>query len=336
MVETHPGFNPHRLVSLMDQAIARCDLRLNKVTVLTEAATGAYVVTPVLAAMAGAEKVFALTKGGSHGTEFAVMEQTNRLAEMAGVDRRIEFYSEKTPELVGHADLITNSGHVRPLDAAMIGWMKPTAVIGLMYEAWEFRPEDVDITACRWRGIRVVGVNERHPSVDVFSYLGIMAVKLLLDSGVAVYASKVLLLCDNPFRRFIELGLKQSGARVDTVENLAKAPAHQNYDAILVAMQPRPESVLSAQDAISVARNWPGAVVAQFWGDIERSAFSAHNVPMHPADEPRRGHMGILPSSIGPEPIIRLQAGGLKAAEVVWRKTHPSNDPVMEYVQMLK
>ena len=335
MTNLRPGLNPHRLVSLMRQAILRCDLQLQKTIVLTEAATGAYAVTPVLAAMAGAEKVFALTRSSPYGTVEEVTEQTQRLAELAGVGERIEFVTQKSPELFAQADIITNSGHVRPIDSAMIGWMKSTAVIGLMYEAWEFRPEDVDLTACRQRGIKVVGVNEHHPAVDVFSFLGIMAVKLLLDSGVAVYTSDVLLLCDNPFRSFIEQGLVNAGARVDTVDSLAIAPIDKTYDAILVALQPRPEAVLSATDAISVSKNWPGALVAQYWGDIKRSSFLNQSIPLCPAEEPKLGHMGILPSAVGPEPIIRLQTGGLKAAEVIWRQSSQASDPAMEFVQLL-
>ena len=34
-----------------------------------------------------------------------------------------------------------------------------------------------------------------------------MAVKLLTDAGVAVCSSRLLLLCDNPFREHIERGL---------------------------------------------------------------------------------------------------------------------------------
>jgi hypothetical protein len=335
ITDIRPGLNSHRLVSLMRQAILRCDLQLQKTIVLTEAATGAYVVTPVLAAMAGAEKVFALTRSSPYGTIEQVQEQTQQLAEIAGVGGRIEFITQKSSELVAQADIITNSGHVRPIDSAMIRCMKSTAVIGLMYEAWEFRPEDVDLTACRQRGIKVVGVNEHHPAVDVFSFLGIMAVKLLLDSGVAVYTSDILLLCDNPFCSFIEQGLVNAGARVDTVDSLAMAPIDKTYDAILVALQPQPEPVLSATDAISVSKYWTGALVAQYWGDIERSAFSTQNIPICPAIEPKPGHMGILPSAVGPEPIIRLQTGGLKAAEVIWRQSSQSSDPAMEFAQLL-
>ena len=98
---------------------------------------------------------------------------------------------------------------------------------------------------------------------------------------------------------------------------------------------PRPEPVLSTIDAAAIAKYWPGALVAQYWGDIERSAFVSHNIPLCPEVEPKPGHMGILPSAVGPEPIIRLQTGGLKAAEVIWRQSLQSDNSGMEFVQLL-
>ncbi|PSB14897.1 hypothetical protein C7B65_25645 [Phormidesmis priestleyi ULC007] len=335
MNDTRPGLNPQRLITLMQQAIQRCDLQLQSATVLTEAATGAYIVTPVLAAMAGASKVFALTKSTRYGSVEQVKAQTQQLAEIAGISDRLEFIAEKSPEIVAQADIITNSGHVRPIDAEMIDWMKLTAVIGLMYEAWEFRPEDIDLAACQQRGIPIAGVNERHPAVDVFSFLGIMAVKLLLDAGVAVYTSNILLLCDNPFSPFIERGLVNSGALADKVTSLSEAPLDKEYDAILVALQPQPEPVLSANDATLIAKYWSGAIVAQYWGDIDRYAFAAYNIPIWPEIEPKLGHMGILPSHVGPEPVVRLQTGGLKAAEAAWRQSSQSNAQAMKFVQLL-
>jgi hypothetical protein len=330
-----PGFNPQRLVTLMQDAIGRCELQLHEKTVLTEAATGAYAVTPVLAAMAGAKKVFAIAQNSRYGTVKEVIAQTEQLAKLAGVSQSIEFITEKTKEIVAQADIITNSGHVRPIDAEIISWMKPTAVIPLMYEAWEFRPEDLDIVACREYGIRIAGTNERHPAVDVFSFLGIMAIKLLLDAGISVYTSHILLLCDNPFESFIEQGLVNAGAHVDTVKTLSAAPKDKTYDAILVALQPRPEPVLSATDADAIADQWSGAIVAQYWGDIDQAAFLSHNIPVWPEEAPKPGHMGILPSGIGPEATIRLQIGGLKVGEVLLQESLQPNDPAMEYIQLL-
>ncbi|MBH8555296.1 hypothetical protein I8751_23690 [Nostocaceae cyanobacterium CENA357] len=334
MYDTRPGLNSQRLVNLMRQAVKRCELQLDNLSVLTEAATGAYAVTPVVAAIAGAKKVFAFTRTTRYGTVEGVKALTQQLAEIAGLGDRIEFISEKTPDIVNQADIITNSGHLRPINAEMIGWMKPNAVIGLMYEAWEFRPEDVDLVSCRLKGIQVVGVNERHPAVDVFSFLGIMAVKQLLDAGVSVYTSNLLLLCDNPFRQFIEHGLVQVGATVDSVDSLVAASIDKNYDAIIVALQPRIEPILTANDAAAIAKQWPGTLVAQYWGDIDRTAFIAQKIPLFPEIEPKPGHMGILPSAVGPEPIVRLQTGGLKAAEVIWRQANQQASG-WEFVQLL-
>ncbi|MEA5573578.1 hypothetical protein [Calothrix sp. UHCC 0171] len=335
MIDTRPGLNPHRLVTLMQQSIKHCDLQLQNAIILTEAATGAYATTPVIAAIAGAKKVFALTQNSRYGSIEEVKALTLELAEIAGVSDRIEFITEKSSEIVEQADIITNSGHLRPLDAKMIAWMKRKAVIGLMYEAWEFRPEDIDLAACRQQGIEVVGINERHSAVDVFSFLGIMAVKLLLDAGIAVYTSNILLLCDNPFSSFIERGLINAGANVDRADSIAAAPIDKPYDAIVIALQPQPEPVISIQDAKMIAQYWPGTLVAQYWGDIDRSACANYKIPICPELEPKAGHMGILPSAVGPEPIIRLQTGGLKAAEVIWKKSFQTSEQEMEFVQLL-
>jgi hypothetical protein len=287
--------------------------------VFTEAATGAYVVTPILAALAGAKRVIALSRTSSHGTVAVVTEHTRHIAELAGVNQAIDIVTEKTREDVADADIITNSAHVRPLDATMVGWMKSTAVVPLMYEAWEFRRTDVDLEACRRRGIRVAGTNERHPLVDVFSYLGPLAAKLLFDSGLAVYGSAILLLSDNPFLSYLKQGLGQLGASVTVAPNVSAAPRGRRYDAILVALRPRREPVLDADSAFSIAKEWPGAVVAQFWGDVDRNALLAAGVPVWPQRAPAPGHMAILLSALGPEPIVRLQAGGLKVGEVLLR-----------------
>lgn len=326
MEEQRPGLNLQRLLQLTRAALDRCRLDLRGCVVLTEAASGAYVVTPVLAAMAGSDRVYAVTRSTRYGTAEEIKNLTVELARRAGVDNRIEFVSEKSAAVLSQADIITNSGHVRPIDANTVGWMKPTAVIPLMYETWELRPDDVDVGACRRRGIALAGTNERHPAVDVFSFLGPMAVKQLMDAGVAVYAGNILLLCDNLFAPFIERGLAANGARVDTCRRVSDAPSGIVYDAVLVALQPQPQPVLSALDAAAIATGMGGAVVVQFWGDIERDKFHAAGIPLWPPAAPARGHMGILPSGVGPDPVVRLQCGGLKVGEVLFRGSTSAED----------
>ena len=322
MNEALPGFNQTRLLALMRAAVRRCQLDLSDAVVLTEAATGAYVVTPVLAALAGARQVLALARPTRYGTLEQVAALTTAVARAAGVHDRIRILTARNPVEVGQADVVTNSGHVRPIDAEMVSWMKPSAVVSLMYEAWEVRADDVDVAACIRRGISVAGTNERHPAVDVFSYLGIMATKLLLDAGIAVYGCTVVLCCDNPFEPYIRAGLVQAGAVVESTQRLDAAAA-ADCDAVLVALLPKGEPVIGRREAALIAARWPGAVVTQCWGDIDRSALAAAGVECWPRSAPPAGHMAILPAAVGPEATVRLQAGGLKVGEVLLRARDP-------------
>jgi hypothetical protein len=76
---------------------------------------------------------------------------------------------------------------------------------------------------------------------------------------------------------------------------------------------------LGLEQLESVACKAPGALVAQFWGDMDRTAAATLGLRVCPEVEPGRGHMGILLNRLGHEPIVRLQAGSLKAAEIVRR-----------------
>lgn len=312
------GLHPPRLARIARQAVAECGVDLSGVRVLTEAATGPYVVTPVLAALAGAE-VDAVTRTTRYGTVAEVVRQTLGLAELAGVRDRIRVHEGLTPALVGAADVVTNSGHLRPLDARVVGWMRPDAVVPLMFEAWEIDlgRDDVDLDALRARGVRFAGTNERNPAVGVFGFLGPMAVRLLTDAAVAVRGCRVAVLCDNPFRDYLRDGLTAAGADVTVTDRPAGLELTEDLDAVLVALRPTGRPVLSSADVDRVAALAPTAVLAQFWGDLPREHCYRLGVPVVPAPAPPAGHMGVLPSAVGPEPVVRLQAGGLRVAAVL-------------------
>lgn len=323
----------------MSAAIDRCALDLTGLTVLTEAASGAYAVTPVLAAMAGAD-VYALAAGTAYASSQEIQKLTAELARIGTVSDRIQLVYRKDPSFIGAADIVTNSGQVRPIDANMIAQLKPDAVVPLMYESWEYRQADVDLEACRERGIVVAGTNERHPGVDVFSFLGQMAIKQLHDAGIAVRGSHILLLCDNHFAPFIIADLRNAGAEVTessemTPDALSSQCLSWQCDAVILAMHPREAPVFTAADARLLSQQAPGAVLIQYWGDADRTALAAAGVPVWPLEPPRPGHMGVLPSAVGPEPIVRLQSGGLKVGQVLARGIEKASADDRSFVQLL-
>ena len=314
-----PSFSVNRLVALIRRTIASTGLNLSAMTILTEAASGAYGVTAIIAAMAGAKQVHAFTRSSRYGSASEVTDWTLRLANAAGVADRINIVQELSLDILGEADIVTNSGHLRPLTAAFISHLARSAVIALMFEAWEFRPADIDLDACVQRGIPLVGVNERHETLDIFSFLGPLCAKQLHECGLAVYKNKIALVCDNDFAEPIMRGLMGLGADAALFANAAAVHADE-WDAVVVALSPANVPRIGfAEAGLLAAVIPPEAIVVQFWGDIDRCAAVSHGLNVWPSIPPQTGHMAVLLSEIGPEPIIRLQTGGLRAAEWIWR-----------------
>jgi hypothetical protein len=318
-VSSRPGLSLPRLRTLMSRSLIATGLDLSGLTILTEAATGAYATTAVIAAMAGARRVYAFTKPTRYGTVADAKQRTLELASSVGVADRIAVLETIGPDVLQNVDIVTNSGHLRPLTATLIDQLPSYAVIALMFEAWEFRRQDLDIETCSRRGIPVVGVNERHPTIDVFSFLGPLCVRQLHDCGLAGYSNRIALVCDNDFVGPLVAGLSSAGAIVETFGN-AEAVYRDDWDAIVVALQPTTAARIGLPEAGHLAASAPaGVAIVQFWGDIDRNALTANGLAVWPPMPPGLGHMGILLSEIGPEPIVRLQAGGLRAAEWVRR-----------------
>jgi len=312
-----PGFSPERICALIRKSIDRTGLDLSGMTILTEAATGVYGVTAAIAALAGAQRVVAVGRSSPYGTAEQAAQWTLKLARLCGAVERVSVLNA-IPDNLDDVDIVTNSGHLRPLDADVVSKLPARCVIGLMFEAWEFRESDIDARACKARRIPIVGVNERHSSVDVFSYLGPLCVRLLHGAGLSVYGNRIALLCDNAFSYYIVRSLQGLGALVSAFEGYGAIPPDA-WDSVLVALSPASKPRIGRGEAKRIAQVAPGAVLAQLWGDLDRNALEAERVPVWPARSPKPGHMAMLLSEIGPEPIIRLQAGGLRAAEWVYR-----------------
>ncbi|MCA6441716.1 MAG: hypothetical protein IM598_06880 [Chitinophagaceae bacterium] len=344
------------LVHKLIDRVEALQLDLKGKVVLTEAATGAYVVTPLLAALAGA-KVYAFTKTTKYGTAQDVIENTRKEMErIHGRNLDIEFITELTPEIIGKVDIITNSGHLRPLDQDKLKHAKASVVIPLMYEAWEWRDADMDLAYVRERGFSVGATNERHPGVDVFNYLGDMAVKLIFDAGICPYNNKFVLICNNDFGPFIAKVLSKitkSLAVIDKAENKYKydlesidwisdfpkieySEKYYDAEALIFTAYPFDKTWIGDNpaeisiDAIKSAFKDP--LILRYAGDVDCKGLDKSEIRYFPK-QVSSGHMGILPSAIGFDPIIRLQAGGLKVGEcMLKRETSFQNIPIVELI----
>jgi hypothetical protein len=336
------------------ESIQRLNLDLKGKVVLTEAATGAYAVTPVLAALAGAE-VYAFTKNTKYGSVEEVRHLVNELASRFDRKLSINVIDDLTPEIISKADIITNSGHLRPLDESKLRHAKKGVAIPLMYEAWEFRDADLDLEFCKTKNIPIAATNERHPDIDVFNYLGDMALKMIFDAGLCPYNNNFILMCNNDFGPFIakvlsavctNLGVcdmlenkgKYNGIKIDWLGNfpdLKTTDKYKNSAAVIFTAYPFNKTWIGENDEPITIENLllelDNPFILRYAGHIDEAAFE-NKITYYPKSV-TPGHMGILPSAIGNDPIIRLQSGGLKVAEMMLKKVDLYNENILlEYL----
>jgi hypothetical protein len=107
------------------------------------------------------------------------------------------------------------------------------------------------------------------------------------------------------------------------------------WDAVVIALKPERGPRVGRDEVRHLTTVLPAkAVVVQFWGDLDRDAMQMAHLPIWPAEPPTPGHMAILLSAIGPESIVRLQTGGLRAAEWVRRGRQATSGSVAQLVQL--
>jgi hypothetical protein len=302
----------------VESAIARLELDLRGRTIVTEAASGPFVVSPVIAAMAGAERVIALTRASRYASVDQVIAQTRALEALCGAAGSVDIRATRSPELFAAADLVTNLGFVRPLDRATIEQMRPGAVIALMCEAWEYRPGDVDLEACRGRGIEVFGTNEDFPGVEVFAYSAWVAAQLLLEAQIELHKSRIAVIGTDKFGEVIVRRLAAGGIAA-TLHPRLEAEVASRADAILVADYSRREEIIGERGdmtAAALARANSAVTVVQFAGALDVRGLQEAGLDVYPAIDlpPRR--MARTLAALGARPVVELHAAGFKVGQL--------------------
>jgi hypothetical protein len=293
--------------------------------VLTEAGSGFYSLTPALAALGGATRVIAVTRDSIHGPGERNARAALGFAACAGVHGRIEVVNEVSRRWLAESDIVTNLGFVRPIDAAAIAAMKPTAVIPLMCESWEVRVEDVDLAACERHGVVAMGTNEDHPLVGVFEYCGILALAMLLEAGFEVLGTRVVVVGRDRFAPVIAGALERAGAQVRTVQSLdpsALLEQASGGEVLLVADYGDDTMVIDDTGAVragDIANVRPGIAIIQFAGGIDAASVRAAGLPLWPAAPVPPRRMSRTLAALGPRPVLALHAAGLKVAELCAR-----------------
>jgi len=309
--------NEARIERLLRGAIGKVGLALKGRTVLTEAGSGYFSLTPALAALAGADQVYALTGDSRYGTADALASETMRRAGQLGVSGRIQVLRSRRDPRLRRADIVTNLGFVRPIDAALLEQLRPEVVVPLMWETWEYRREDLDLELCHARGIPVLGTDEHHAALDTFGYIGQIAIKLLHELDVEVFDSRIAVLGSGEFASRGKATLEGAGAHCEVI-GLETLAAH--------------DAVLASADALVILEHHnrtgradirrlkelnPGLVIAHICGAVAQNDLEACGLRFRPERIAPAGSMSATTAYVGPKPLIDLHAAGLAVGEAM-------------------
>jgi hypothetical protein len=301
-----------RFRRLIDEAISAFQLDLNGLNVLTEAASGPFVCTPLIAATAGAS-VVAVTRDSPYGTSAEVIAYCQEWANKLSVGNKIEVTNLPACVFAHRSHIVTNLGFVRPIDEQVISALPSHAAISLMWEPWELRPGDIDLKACQQYQIPVVGTRETDQRLDTFDYVGMLALKLLLEVNVELLKCHIAVIGSNPFGGAIEKALCAVGAQIADV-------FHPLLDAVVVAEHSNPKCIIGPGGVPPILLAERGVKLIHICGNIDLEAICAAGLTKHPVRDVCFGQMTVTTDYVGPKPVVDLHAAGLKVGEIVVRE----------------
>ncbi len=304
----------------IERRIDLCQLDLTDRVVVTEAATGAYASTSAAAAVAGAE-VWGFAADSPYGTVADAEHDVTMLMDALGVGSNVVTIVTDRDELpLDRTDLVTNSGLLRPISASFIKRLPRTAVVALMYEAWEARDGDIDYAAAAERGVRVIGVDEHHPACGAFDFVGDLVIAAFLRRRWPIRGMQICVMSDNRFGEPVFDALQSLGAEAQHIDPAAASPYQTTAcDLVVVATTPavsaRGRRRVQAPSAVAEFVIGSGAFACvQLWGDVDTGRLRAAGVMLEPEIDAKPGHQGIKMSEAGFEAVVRLQVGGMAAA----------------------
>lgn len=302
------------LPGLIKESFEKFNINLTGKTVLTEAATGNYVCTPVLAAMAGA-KVYAIAKNSKYGSVDQICKELFLIANFLNIDKQISIITGLDDIILSEIDVVTNTGFVRPIDKVLINKLKPDSVIPLMWEPWEFRPSDIDLDAAISRGIKVYGTNEANPRLQTMQYIGLTVLYFLLKEKRSSFSSKVLVIGCEKFNTAINFVLTKLNYSINSfLTNEYQDVELKEYNTIVVAEWNNPRRIIgkSTDSLINSNSLTEEHLVIHISGNVDFTGIKCLHYPDKPAP---LGYMSYTTDFIDPIAVIDLHAAGLKVAE---------------------
>ncbi len=312
------NFEQNRAKKIILTSKSNLDVNLEGYTVLTEAGSNHYLFSPIVPLLCGASKVLAFVKDTPYGAANEIKAICIQIATNFGLNDKLQIATNELPiKWLKEADIITNSGMLRPFDKEKISKFKKGAVLPLMFEAWELRDQDIDIRSCKEYGIKVAGTWENHPLIKVFDYVQILCLKLALEAGYEVMGNTIFIWSDDHFGEMIEKSFIQNGAKkcfLSTNIDLLKENASK-IDFIFIADYDEKKDYETFLDLKNLALISPNIGIIHLYGNLNCENIMKLGLKIFPEKNGKAELMTYTLAHVGMTPIINLQVAGYRVSQ---------------------
>lgn len=318
---------------IINKAISYFGLDLNGLTVFTELGSNDYLYTSITAALAGAKKVYVITRDSRFGTSEELVNNHREICKTWKVPDIIEVVYEKKEEYLLDSDIVTNSGFVRPIDRATIDKMHGKAVVPLMWETWEYRPQELDLEYAVEKDILVAGTYEYF----LYANNGFVVTKLLFEIGKGVYKDNILVIASGRIGRSISKFFASTGvehSRVVFDDNYSEVEKEfiisteqarekiAEYDAIVIAEHHHNIDLVSENgifDTNLIVEENPDVQLIHICGTVSEKDINRAGIGIYPENPAPFGYMTVGAAYLDSHAVLELNTAGLKVGEIMAR-----------------
>jgi len=271
--------------------------------------------------LAGAKKVYALSKTTKYGTIEEINNNVKEYSKNFNIDfSKIEITTKENFNKYNEIDIITNLGHVRPIDELFLSKLNKNAVISYMCETWEHRKDDLDLELCKKYNIKVAGTNEEHELVNCFRETGLIALNMIFDAKISIFDAKILIISRDKFGIEIKKVLSNYSLNISLYNDFEKDIYHyiDNLDLIIVADYLYLDEIIGNNGLIKpkkLTEKSPYVKIIQYSGKNNLQEIKEQKISIFPEIKLQPIRMAKTLADISYKSVIRLHTAGLKVGE---------------------
>lgn len=166
-------------------------------------------VFPIMASLAGAKEVFAITD------DLDTINRTAMYQQQYDWETEVNFINDINQQMLPKLDIIVKGDDTSYFDKKIINFIKQDCVISYFSQNFDFSAvSGIDVESCTEKNIKILLLNPNCKELGLFKHLSHLILKRCYENEINLFKSKILLLGGGELTENILSILKSVGANV--------------------------------------------------------------------------------------------------------------------------